>query len=720
MINKSKAIELHKEIGDLLKGEQLFDAINSMRLLASESCDWVLRSEFENIENNYKLMLRCMRQNMTDPQRGHMYTEMLQKAQTLNDRLYRAVNILNNNDIYCQIIRELRKESYTSSLSTLIEWAESISKDPKSEELLNTKIFNFLWTSDIWKQNERYLTLQLLDTNIFKEDTAAIVISAVTLALTEMYDPQKLLFLMEAYSNPSPVISMRAIIGIVITCIMHDNRIMHNPEINSHLLFLNEEPHFKQDIQHIQLQLLQSRETEKINKFMHEELIPEMLKNPLLKKDKTGLDTIQFEESLNPEWKKWAESKQVKKKINTINELYFKGADIHMASFSNMKNFPFFRNICHWFLPFGFSHLSKEDHRFEQESEFLWGKSIEYGEFCDSDKYSICLLLTSLSKEESYRELSKQMSSLGNELKEHFEELHHTLNLRENISKRYIQDLYRFFKLFPRKHEFNDIFEEEINLQYCVTMLPVVEQPEIIRETALSLFDLKHYEEAEIMFCSLNDFQDLTFEEYQQFGFCLQQLQRYEEAIIEYEKADLIQSDNLWTITHLAQCYALDNHPEKAIEYYKRAELLAPNDLQIPLQTGNLLAKQGEYEEAFKRFFKVHYLDEHSVVVWRAIAWYSLLAGKMEQAERFYRMIEERNISSNETDLLNIGHFHWKNNRYKEAISYYRQCHDLVGAETFKKMIFADADDLMSIWIAPTDIPLIIDLVTTASDDEQE
>ncbi|MBQ8593540.1 MAG: tetratricopeptide repeat protein [Bacteroidaceae bacterium] len=715
MIDINKAEELHKQTSELLRNEQISDALTSMKQLALEAYNWDLRSEFEMIESNYRRMLMCMLQDMIDPERNHMYMDLQQKALILNDRLYRAVNRQISNTLYYRTIREVSKKTAFYSLSSFIEWAEEQLSLPDKQEELTNGVFNVLWTSDIWTSNDRECIRQLLDPNIFPEHLAALAVSAVTLALNEMYDPQKLQFLMDAYAHPSPSVSLRAITGIVIGCIIHDNRLMHSPEVHSHLIFLAEETHFEKDLQNIQHQLLQSRETEKINKFMHEELIPEMLKNPLLKKDKTGLDSINIENSLNPEWEKWSESKSVKKKINQMNELYSKGADIHMASFSNMKNFPFFHIISNWFLPFNPHHPVIMPHPQDNGSQSLqdiWIKTITCGEFCDSDKYSICLLLSSLPGGETHQHLTQQMASFNDEIEEHIDEMRAIQNKRENISKKYIQDLYRFFKLFSRKHEFNDIFKEELNLLYCTTLETFVYTPENIREVASTLFNLKHYEEAISMFSALEDLQELSFNERQQYGFCLQQTKQYAEAIQEYEKADLMQTDNLWNTTHLAQCYTLESQFTKAVEYYKKAEQIAPDDLQIQLQTGNLLAKLGEYEEAFKRFFKVHYLDEQSVVVWRAIAWYSLLANKMEQAERFYHMIEaRRETASNETDLLNIGHFHWKNNKYSEAVSYYQRCSNLVGEENFKEMLLADADDLIMMQISPLDIPLIIDLI---------
>ena len=528
----------------------------------------------------------------------------------------------------------------------------------------------------------------------------------------EMYDPQKYLFLFDAYQHPSPIVNQRAVTGIAMGCIQHDNRMRGCEEIIQRVEIMADNENFRSDLENVQLHILRSRETEKISKFMNEEFIPEMLKNPILKKDKSGLENLAIEDTFNPEWEKWMESKDVKNKMSIMGQLYSTGADIHMASFSNMKNFPFFREISNWFLPFDTQHPAIEavTQGDNNEQASILKHLITGSEFCDSDCYSLYLFITNLPQ--NAREMmGKQMPTFNDEIKEQLNELYTQQNSHSNTSKKYIQNLYRFYKLFTRKHEFTDIFQEEINLQYSDTLLPLLSNPKHIKDIASQLFNEKHFEEAEAMYAYYESMEIPSFEISQKRGFCLQQLKKYEEAIEQYEKADLMRPNNLWNITHLAQCYNYMGELKKATQYYLKAEELSPDDLNLQLQIGNSLAKLGLYEEAFKRFFKVHYLDEKSITVWRAIAWYSLISGKAEQAERFYSMIEESDGGASDSDLLNIGHMHWINQHFDKAIAYYKRCCEFVGLQSFREMIIADSDDLLMMHVSPMDLPIILDLV---------
>lgn len=712
MISIEKTEKIHTEVADLLRNEQLLSAFDKMTVLVDSASDWNLRSEYENLVTTYQRMLEFIAQDMADPERGRMYYNLIMKSLILNDRLYRAIHAQVGTTLYYKSLRDLLKTSHWVSLYDAVDWVKKVvienGQVPDSE--MQHQLFNILWTSDVWSPNERQLIGELIAR--LPDYLAALCVSAVTMGFMEMYDPQKYLFLFDAYRHPANVVNQRAVVGIALGCLMHDNRMRNSADMRLCVDSFEEMTDFKKELQNAQMQILRSRETEKINKFMNEEFIPEMLKNPILKKDKTGLDSLVVEDGMNPEWEKWIESKDVKSKMNIMNQLYSTGADIHMASFANMKNFPFFREISNWFLPFDSKH---PDISLEQIGEDAPGlqvmqQMIEGSEFCDSDCYSLYLFLTGLPQS-TRQMMGKHVPALTDEMRQQLQEFYLRQNERSNICKKYVQSVYRFYKLFSRKHEFVDVFEEETNLQYCDLLQPLVNESSHLHEVAMFLFSQKHYEEAEMMFASLEMMTEPNCEIAQKRGFCMQQLKRYAEAIGQYENADALRPDNLWNLTHLAQCSNYIEDYEKAAYYYLKAETIAPDDLNLQLQTGNCLAKLGRYDEAFKRFFKVHYLDENSTTVWRAIAWYSLMAGKMEQAERFYRMIEDGGIENSEGDLLNIGHMHWVNHHYAKATTYYRKCFQLVGEEAFRELILSDADSLLLMNVSMMDIPLILDLV---------
>ena len=64
------------------------------------------------------------------------------------------------------------------------------------------------------------------------------------------------------------MVNQRAIVGIVITALFHEHRIMMYPEARAKLSLLNEDADFIKNLHTIQIQLQLSRETQKIDRKM--------------------------------------------------------------------------------------------------------------------------------------------------------------------------------------------------------------------------------------------------------------------------------------------------------------------------------------------------------------------------------------------------------------------------------------------------------------------
>ncbi len=51
---------------------------------------------------------------------------------------------------------------------------------------------------------------------------------------------------------------------------------------------------------------------------------------------------------------------------------------------------------------------------------------------------------------------------------------------REPVSNQYLHDLYRFFKLSVRRHEFRDIFKEKLDLHHIPALSNVLYSEDIL------------------------------------------------------------------------------------------------------------------------------------------------------------------------------------------------------------------------------------------------
>ncbi|MBR4845201.1 MAG: hypothetical protein IKU98_02145, partial [Bacteroidaceae bacterium] len=246
MIDINKAGELHDTIADLLRNEQLLAAFSKMKALVDESADWNLRSEYENMTSTYQRMLEFMTQDMVDPARGKIYYDLIVKGLILNDRLIRAIHIQVGTSLYYRSVRELLRTPHMTNLYDAIDRVcKSVggNNDTMVTSEVQYQLFNVLWTSDIWSPNDRVMVNELL--HQIPTNLAALCVSAVTMGFMEMYDPQKYLFLFDAYAHPSNVVNQRAVAGIVMGCLMHDNRMRNCGEIRDCVQIFEENEEFK-------------------------------------------------------------------------------------------------------------------------------------------------------------------------------------------------------------------------------------------------------------------------------------------------------------------------------------------------------------------------------------------------------------------------------------------------------------------------------------------
>ena len=159
MMDINKVEELHTQVADLLRNEQLLAAFDKMKALVEQASDWNLSSEYENQVTTYQRMLGFIAQDMADPDRGRMYYNLITKGLILNDRLYRAIHTQVGTTLYYKCLRDLLKIPHWVNLYDAVEWVRKTLVEEKQTPTteMQHQLFNVLWTSDVWSPNERQL-----------------------------------------------------------------------------------------------------------------------------------------------------------------------------------------------------------------------------------------------------------------------------------------------------------------------------------------------------------------------------------------------------------------------------------------------------------------------------------------------------------------------------------------------------------------------------------
>lgn len=718
--------EQYQYIQSLLSEKRLKAAIDAL-----ESMFWDLNisERLAPIKTPHQYMMQYMLDGMEDPQRGELYTKLIRDCMELTDLVFSEELDKISHKTY-HIFRKsklplLKEMSFKNILQTLESFkdeleinklyndSDKIAHSMARHESALSDLFLKAWLSQDWKVGDLEEATLILESSLVIPSDKALMISAVTLSLINKFDTRRFEWLIEAYKSEELHISQRALVGIVMVITMQHERINYYPDVNARISFLFDDEQTAKNVRNIYLQFLQAQETEKIDRKMREEIIPEMMKNAQnFKGMKFGFEEGEESNEFNPEWSDISNS-GLDDKIKEISELQMQGADVYMSSFASLKGYPFFNEIQNWFYPFEKKHSSiYKEFGFEDKKGSVIDLILNSSLFCNSDKYSFCFTFQHIPKEQ--REIGlgqlseEQMGGLENEQK--------AMKLKElamdpsTLSNQYVHDLYRFYKLYKYRAEFKNIFNLSLNLHQIPQFKQVLSNTEFL--TKLGEFFLKneHFVRAIEVYTMIESMDSLDAELLQKRGFCRQKMKEHALAIDDFLKADILKPDTLWINKHLATCYRAIKDFDKALYYYQAVEKVQPNNLSTLFYIGMCYTALNQYDEALQYFFKMSFIKEGDKRADRAIGWTSFLTGNLEQAKRYYdNVLNGQPIA---VDYLNAGHIYWALKDIPAAVSFYNKAIMLYGSkEEFLQLLFKDKTHLIKQGILKSDFPLMIDLL---------
>ena len=733
-MNEKTINEQYAYIRSLLEEKRLKEALMQLESLLWQCPDWDLRNRMEQLQTSYKYMLEYMRQGANDPERWNVYRKLVADTWEIADRSRLLMLDNASSRYYHEVRRTPRSEDLSAyTLKKLLHMLESFNddlavsgllSDEKMDDVLkrheDTLKFMFLqtWTNSSWTPEEEEDAQSMLISELLPVNDLCLFISAVTLSLMECFDLRKVMWLLDAY-RPDVNASQRALVGVIFIFHIYRNRLSLYPDLIKRVEFMDEISSFQEDVARIYHQMLLCQETEKIDKKMREEIIPEMLKNvSSMRNMRFGFEENEEEnDDKNPDWADAFEQSGLGDKLREMNELQLEGADVYMSTFAPLKNFPFFKEPHNWFYPFDkqqsdvIKTMRKDGHQKNTMMDLL----LQSGFFCSSDKYS--LFFTMLQFPQSQRDMI--FSQLTEQQAEEFAEQSKAETLKKfserpaTVSNQYLHDLYRFFKLNTRRNEFRDIFKEKIELHKISILKDILYQEGTLATIADYHLKKEHWAETTELYKEIermNGPLSTQAEFYQKLGYAFQKQKRLDEALEAYQKADTIKPDNIWTNRHLAICYRLARNFSKALEYYRKAEETTPENHSIVFHIGSCLAELQQYEEALNYFFKLDFMESDCIKAWRGIAWCSFVIGKHEQATNYYnKVIDKKPLPM---DYLNAGHVEWVSGDIEKAVSFYSRSKEMSGTkDIFLEMFNKDRNYLIQKGIAEDDIPLMLDLL---------
>lgn len=669
----------------LLSRGHIHEAIDALDRTASGAGFQEIKERIAGVREAYTLLTRYALEGAPDPSRADLYADIAASLRDIAASLRRARMAKDSPTLYFSTLRyealnpapsiaALASEygKLTGSRGLALMTGEGVPALEARIDSVEKQIFNRLWTTHPLSADDAAAIDALIADDDADADARQLIVAALMMGELEWHDDRRIISLVKAYRSGNTAISVKALCALLAALWIHRKRPMRR-RVADAIAAAADEPSWASDMRMAFLQMIRARDTERVNRRISEEIIPGLMKMKpdIEKKLRDGhapLDVASFED--NPEWEEMLDKSGIKDRLKEISEMQEEGMDVMMSTFGNLKSFPFFNEIHHWFIPFRQEHPAVAA---SASGSGEWAQFVDVVSssafLCDNDKYSLACAF-SLMPADNRAMLLSRFKSQNLDMAELKASTLSTANTdREQVANRWIQSIYRFFKLFRRKGEFDDIFAEPLNPLEIPLLAELFDDADTLGLAAEFYFKRGYWAEAHRIFSRMAELVPVTPQMLQKMGTCLQRTGDIAGAIAHYEHAELLNADNLWTLRRLGACHRLAGNPAKALPYLRRVALERPDDLGAALSLGHCLTETGHYDEAVKQYFKVEFHDPDNRKALRPLAWALMLNGDTAKARQYYdRLLAD---SPEPDDRLNAAHLSLLEGRWAEAAAGY-------------------------------------------------
>lgn len=733
MLNKKEIEKLSQEIHRLVHGNRIKEALIRLSVLMEgiHNADFTL--QFENLDQTYRMLLEYTFRGVPDPQRDKIYhslkvsllelTDLVQQKALLNTGMHiysLKAKLEKEKDIALdEAARSIDTLHFENELARLLHENDVRGETTETTAAhISTRLFHLIWLTDKYVDAESKLLTSVRKSDELPWYEKALAVSALTLSLLNCFDKEKFSLLLDYYDEKEDQVWQRAITGFVIAFYFYSNRIRLYPGISERLSCYKEDADFYRHIQQVIIQIFKARETEKLTTKFKDEILPDVQKFESRIKEKLDLDSLLADdiiEDKNPDWEKiFEDSPDLLGKIEKMSEMQMEGLDLFMGTFAMLKNFDFFRELSNWFRPFYKENevVKNAIHAGDADKERFLAAMEDSFYMCNSDKYSFCLNISHLP--EDHRHKLMGLFNLEAENLHDLSEEDRILNKpeRENyIFTQYIQDLYRFFKLHPFRNDFRDIFALSWDFKDTALFDLLMDAPDVLKKAADFLFEKEHYQEAihiyEFLAVQSNPEQAVI----EKLAYSYQLMGDYTRALEFYKKAEIFESNRLWSVKKIIYCLRKLKDNNAALKWCQDALSIAPDDVYLHTMAGNCYVDNKEYAEALDHYFRVEFLSPDNKKVLRPISWCCFVLNKLEMAKNYSQSILQNEPAAH--DYINAGHIEFCLQNKSRAIELYRQALSFtdMNFEKFNEILGLDAEYLEANGVDNNELPMIMDFM---------
>ena len=279
------------------------------------------------------------------------------------------------------------------------------------------------------------------------------------------------------------------------------------------------------------------------------------------------------------------------------------------------------------------------------------------------------------------------------------------------IRRIYLQNLYRFFRLFGMRSQFHNPFSDYKDYLFFANELFADSQLEK-RMSEVGAFLLKRGKKNEARMV-LNNCNSIghDYQYYMLIGTLLSDAGLKDAEVPFFEEAVKLRPDSRKALVGLARAYFHHDDYDKSLEIYEQLLELSPESKSYQLNVAVCLSNLHRDEESLKYLYKLNYLYPEDAAVVRVLAWVLLSCGRIEESQKHYENLLQQE-SAIAQDALYAGYCYWFLGNISSAISSFRRYLTFADADTDKledALMLTDHDLFSQHQISNTDIRLMLD-----------
>lgn len=729
-----------------IRTKSLSEAMDALASFSALHTEYGVEERLHEIHKGYELMFDYWSRGYRDEHLDKVYDDMLYEMYKLTADTNLRYNIANSK--YLSTIDSRIKssgrdwsvdsvkfvlENFVTDVAMLELCPDNVRVERSGklysghQQFMND-LFDYIWLSCQWSDSMADAFTKLVLSPTVDVLDQQLIISATMLGCMNMFDINKFSMMLNVFRmSTDEFVRQRALVGWALSLSCADSEIFAGKLDFLYPVIADES--VRKELVELQIQLFNCINAETDNSTIQNEIMPDLLKHNGFGISLNGIeerDPDDLSDIINSDMSDSAMDK-VEQSFKRMLDMQKAGADIYFGGFSQMKRFPFFDSISNWFIPFYVRHPAIST-LFDNDSDSKMVLNlIENVPFCDSDKYSFMLAFKQVIERipQNVREMLGNGHVAGIAMVSEEEK-----NTPAYIRRIYLQNLYRYFRLFHLRNLMYNPFDKQIDdnvYNYLFFAREIFKGTQLVKdygEVVASLIKRKMYGEA---ICLLANYSHDNYD-YNYYMFC-GNIQLYHSNIVPkgilpsasfcYSEALHLNPDSEMALSGYARAKFYDGEYSVACDSYARLLSRFPDNKKYELNMCVCLVNLGQHEEALKHLYKLNYENPTDMRVCRVMARALLDSGRYEKADKMYAELCTTETCEGE-DLVNYGLCAWlagnKAAGAKHFVEYIKSCtHDMsiaVCRNVFKSDIIDKEKVLLSSHgITPAEIHLMSDLV---------